>query len=217
LINLKLSCSVLLAKLHYHTLFQASNIVNAYNKLTDISLYRELGHLQTSVSELGHLQTSVSELGHLQTSVSELGHLQTSVSELGHLQTSVSELGHLQTSVSELGHLQTSVSELGHLQTSVSEGLKVNFARNKMRSLLCRLQILAEYNGIVIPESVCRKQLLLSNRISSATMFGNWMLAILRHSKHQLCKVKNLLSTDIDGIQNEQCVQSHVSERNCLQ
>jgi hypothetical protein len=187
LINLKLSCSVLLAKLHYHTLFQASNIVNAYNKLTDISLYRELGHLQTSVSELGHLQTSVSELGHLQTSVSELG------------------------------HLQTSVSELGHLQTSVSEGLKVNFARNKMRSLLCRLQILAEYNGVVIPESVCRKQLLLSNRISSATMFGNWMLAILRHSKHQLCKVKNLLSTDIDGIQNEQCVQSHVSERNCLQ
>jgi hypothetical protein len=177
LINLKLSCSVLLAKLHYHTLFQASNIVNAYNKLTDISLYRELGHLQTSVSELGHLQTSVSELG----------------------------------------HLQTSVSELGHLQTSVSEGLKVNFARNKMRSLLCRLQILAEYNGVVIPESVCRKQLLLSNRISSATMFGNWMLAILRHSKHQLCKVKNLLSTDIDGIQNEQCVQSHVSERNCLQ
>jgi hypothetical protein len=157
LINLKLSCSVLLAKLHYHTLFQASNIVNAYNKLTDISLYRELGHLQTSVSELGHLQTSV------------------------------------------------------------SEGLKVNFARNKMRSLLCRLQILAEYNGVVIPESVCRKQLLLSNRISSATMFGNWMLAILRHSKHQLCKVKNLLSTDIDGIQNEQCVQSHVSERNCLQ
>ena len=157
MINLKLSCSVLLAKLHYHTLFQASNIVNAYNKLTDISLYRELGHLQTSVSELGHLQTSV------------------------------------------------------------SEGLKVNFARNKMRSLLCRLQILAEYNGIVIPESVCRKQLLLSNRISSATMFGNWMLAILRHSKHQLCKVKNLLSTDIDGIQNEQCVQSHVSERNCLQ
>jgi hypothetical protein len=108
-------------------------------------------------------------------------------------------------------------SELGHLQTSVSEGLKVNFARNKMRSLLCRLQILAEYNGVVIPESVCRKQLLLSNRISSATMFGNWMLAILRHSKHQLCKVKNLLSTDIDGIQNEQCVQSHVSERNCLQ
>ena len=157
MINLKLSCSVLLAKLHYHTLFQASNIVNAYNKLTDISLYRELGHLQTSVSELGHLQTSV------------------------------------------------------------SEGLKVNFARNKMRSLLCRLQILAEYNGVVIPESVCRKQLLLSNRISSATMFGNWMLAILRHSKHQLCKVKNLLSTDIDGIQNEQCVQSHVSERNCLQ
>ena len=147
MVNLKLSCSVLLAKLHYHTLFQASNIVKAYNKLTDISLYRELGHLQTSVSE----------------------------------------------------------------------GLKVNFARNKMRSLLCRLQILAEYNGIVIPESVCRKQLLLSNRIPSATMFGNWMLAILRHSKHQLCKVKNLLSTDIDGIQYEQCVQSHASERNCLQ
>ena len=147
MVNLKLSCSVLLAKLHYHTLFQASNIVKAYNELTDLSLYRELGQLQISVSK----------------------------------------------------------------------GLKVNFARNKMRSLLCSLQSMAEYNGIVIPESVCRKQLLLSNRIPSATMFGNWMLAILRHSKHQLCKVKNLLSNNIDGIQYEQCVQSHVSERNCLQ
>ena len=147
LVNLKLICSVLLAKLHYHALLQASHIVKAYSKLTDISLYRELGQLQTSLSE----------------------------------------------------------------------GLKVNFARNKMRSLLCNLQTMAEYNGIVIPESVCRKQLLLSNRIPSATMFGNWMLAILSHSKHQLCKVKNLLSNNIDVIQYEQCVQSNVSERNCLQ